>query len=64
MKTKIALAQLTAINNDMEANLNKALKTMEEMAAEGVDIVAFPELFYSTRTPCSFLFDHTFTFSF
>jgi len=47
---RIALAQL-ALSDDMEQNLAKALRLMEEAAANGAGLVSFPEIQLSSFFP-------------
>ncbi|HEX6387044.1 MAG TPA: nitrilase-related carbon-nitrogen hydrolase [Anaerolineae bacterium] len=44
MKLKVGLAQITPRLGDVEANLALHLHTIEEAAAEGVELLVFPEL--------------------
>lgn len=44
MKLKIGLAQITPKLGDVEANLAQHLKTIEEAAENGVELLVFPEL--------------------
>ncbi len=44
MKLKVGLAQITPILGDVAANLTWHLKTIEEAAEQGVELLVFPEL--------------------
>lgn len=46
-KINMALVQMKSIQGDTDANLNKAISYIEDAGKKGVDIVCFPELFYS-----------------
>lgn len=46
-KVKVALGQLQAIQGDTKENLGKMLKYIDQAAAQGADIVCFPELAYT-----------------
>lgn len=44
---KIALAQIKSFHGDPELNLKKAIKLIEEASNKKVNIIIFPELYYS-----------------
>ena len=48
---KIALAQLNPIVGDLQGNLARALKTLEQAHGAGVELVVFSELFVSGYPP-------------
>ncbi len=45
-KVKLALAQLTPKDGDLEYNLSKAMDCIDQAAVQGVDIIVFSELYY------------------
>jgi NAD+ synthase len=47
----IALAQLNPVVGDVAGNADKVRKARDQVAAQGVDVVAFPELFISGYPP-------------
>lgn len=51
MKLTIALAQLNPVVGDLEGNAEKACKARKQAAAQGADLVAFPELYLSGYSP-------------
>ena len=44
MKCKLALSQISTVLGDVQANLNKHLKIIDQAYAEHVDLLVFPEL--------------------
>lgn len=44
MKCKLALSQISTVLGDVQANLNKHLKIIDQAYAEQVDLLVFPEL--------------------
>jgi NAD+ synthase len=48
---KIALAQLNATVGDVAGNAAKVRRARDEAAAQGADVVAFPELFIAGYPP-------------